>query len=104
MSTSNPNTKTDAATDISINSYIKKAIEENSLAPKEQRTPSSKRKTTDQLSAEKTKPSKIKNNTENSENIYIEPKMITENTPPAKNAPARPKTTLWNSVRQCSLH
>ena len=61
---SNPNTKTNQTTDISINSLINKALEENKTPPKPQRTPNQKRKTQGQLSEEKTKPPKILNTTQ----------------------------------------
>ena len=62
---SNPNTKTNLTTEISINSLINKALEEKDTPPKPQRTPNLKRKTQGQLSEEKTKPPKIIHTTQN---------------------------------------
>ena len=65
MSPSNPNTQTNATSDLSLNTLIQEALEKKSTPPKPKRTPSIKRKTQDQNSAEKTKPSKINNTTNN---------------------------------------
>ena len=87
MSPSNPNTKTNATSDLSLNTLIQEALEKQSIPLKPQRTPSIKRKTQDQNSAEKTKPSKINNAT----NSQISPQLIQRPLAMSNANPTKPK-------------
>ena len=90
---SNPNSKTNISTDISINSLIDKALEEKNTSPKPQRTPNLKRKTQGQLSEEKTKPPKIVHTTQNPDfhQINFSPPTMSENSSRPKMLRQDPK-------------
>ena len=87
MSPSNPNTQTNATSDLSLNTLIQEALEKKSTPPKPKRTPSIKRKTQDQNSAEKTKPSKINNTTNN----QAPPQLIQQPLAMSNANPIKPK-------------
>ena len=104
MSTSNPNTKTNVTSDVSLNTLIQEALEKKSSPPKPKRTPSVKRKTQDQNSAEKTKPSKINNSTYSDTPPQLTQTPMMSNTHPTKPKMLRQDPKTISGIPCVSAH